>query len=634
MTAQGYIQEVSITRVGDELDVDAALGATTFIVTDTSPFIQDDGNPIDQIEVEIEEPVVLAVTSVNPPTREITVLVGADTELMAGTQIYAYPASLEKWAMTEISGREEPVLALVGGDVYDKITDGVRDPEDQEGVILEIQNGDWTIINLVGEEPVQSGEFLDPETVPTNPEVAGEIDEIRSDITNNTGQLETILGTDTEQGRLENVEETATQARNLANTADGRVSMSDYEPAPEDAQYYATDRDGNLILDEAGQPILLDRNEGSIWFTRTRDRVNECTNPSFENSLNRWSTSELVMERVDHAAAPAGGKVARLTNSTAVGNHTFTWDDGGAPRMAARPGLTYTWSMFAEAVSGTNTGVVAQLEFFDAAGASLGLFGGTPVDLIVDDWTQLGGSVRPNVTAVAPDLSATVVGRLVHPHSSAVWQADGGLMEMSAILGRYFDGSLYDCSWGEDGTGVAHDSQSHMHGGKVLKVFELDDGAWIEKVFTGDTLVDIDATNITHGQMDGELLADRSVPQDRLAAMPCTATEELLLGDLVNVYSVNGSFRARKALAVPGREAHGFVLETASPGSTAYIYSSGYNPFMSGLEPGTMYLSTTTAGAATPRPSAAAGTLVQRVGVGIGPSVLNFMQNTPIRIVG
>lgn len=620
---QGFILEVSITRVGSELDVDHALGATALIVEDVTPFLDDDG-PIDQVEVN---GAVLNIVSVNEATRTITVDVGLSEEMLGGEPVFTYPVSLEKWAMTEVNGQDEPVSALVGGDVYDKITDGVRDPEEQEAVVLELQNGDWTIVNLVGEEPVQSGEFLDPETMPpapTDPEVEQALVDLRTEVGTNTGQLTNILGDEAQAGRLQNVEETAEQARNLANTADGRVSMSDYEPAPDDVSYIATDADGNAILDDLGNPVLLARNEGSVWFTRTRSRVNLLPNPSFETDTTGWTTVELTQSRQAASDSVAGSYLVRLTNNTVAALHHFY-----GPTTPAVPGAEYTGSIFARLVSATGgAGYHARLLFFDSVGTLVGNVAGPGVQLTATpDWERL------SVTAVAPDTAATVRLHACAPDAavSEVWEIDAGLLELSNILGRYFDGSLYAASWGEDGLGTPHNSPSHLLGGIITKVFELDDGAWVEKVFMGDTLVDLDASQILHGFMDGERIQDRSIPIDKIAGVPCTALEALVAGDLVHISNENGSFQARKASASESVEAHGFVLENAALGAIAYVYSHGYNPFLVDLEPGTQFLSTTP-GAVSATPPQEVGTMVQRVGSAVGDSVLNFVQGDPIFI--
>jgi hypothetical protein len=619
---QGFILEVSITRTGDELDTDHLTGDTVLQLTDASDFT-DAEDPVTEVEVDVE---LYAVLAVDPVANTVTIPApGLTADYDAGTQVYTLPATREKWALVEVNGYDEPVSALIGGDLYDKITDGVRDPEGQEPVVLELQNGDWTVVNLIGEEPSLDGEFLDPETVPTNPAVDDALVELRSDVNNNTGQLVDVLGDDTQSGRLQNVEETATQARNLANTADGRVSMSDYEPLPEDVEYVATDADGNPILDSEGNQVLLQRNEGSIWFTRTRARVNLVVNPSFETNTTGWATSNLTQSRVLDADAIVGSYAVELVTNTSDVEHTYAYDNGGV-RTPVVGGAIYTGSIFAKLMAGVGAGCFARLQWYDAGGTPLSSSDGAATTLPADpDWT------RAWVTAEAPVTAATATLLFVSPNESSTMRVDGGMLELSNILGRYFDGTLYDARWGEDGLGTAHAVESHMEGGKVTKVFELDDGSWVEKLFMGDTLVNLDASQITFGYMDGERILDRSIPIDKIAGVPATALEDLTGGELVHISNEGGQFRARKASATLGLEAHGFVLESAALGAVAYVYSHGYNPLLFDLEPGTQFLSTE-AGAVSSTPPQDVGTMVQRVGSAVGDSVLNFVQGDPIFI--
>jgi hypothetical protein len=109
------------------------------------------------------------------------------------------------------------------------------------------------------------------------------------------------------------------------------------------------------------------------------------------------------------------------------------------------------------------------------------------------------------------------------------------------------------------------------------------------------------------------------------------ASEALAAGDLVNVWSSSGAFRVRKADATSsGKEAHGFVRAAVSSGANATVYPpSSTNDQVSGLSPGTQYLSTTP-GAATATPPSGSGNVVQRVGFAGSATALNFQPSLPI----
>lgn len=102
------------------------------------------------------------------------------------------------------------------------------------------------------------------------------------------------------------------------------------------------------------------------------------------------------------------------------------------------------------------------------------------------------------------------------------------------------------------------------------------------------------------------------------------ASENLAANDLVNIHNVSGSARVRKADAsAEGKEANGFVLAAVTSGANADVYFEGTNAGLSGLTPGPLFLGTTP-GQVTSTAATGTGQVVQRVGVAIGATALNF----------
>lgn len=102
-----------------------------------------------------------------------------------------------------------------------------------------------------------------------------------------------------------------------------------------------------------------------------------------------------------------------------------------------------------------------------------------------------------------------------------------------------------------------------------------------------------------------------------------TTSEALAAGDWVNIWNSSGA-KARKADATTaGKEAHGFVLAAASNGASALVYFEGTNTQVTGQTPGPVFLQTTagTGGAAAP---SASGNVVQRIGVALSATEVNF----------
>lgn len=104
-----------------------------------------------------------------------------------------------------------------------------------------------------------------------------------------------------------------------------------------------------------------------------------------------------------------------------------------------------------------------------------------------------------------------------------------------------------------------------------------------------------------------------------------TASEALAAGDLVNVYNNAGVGAVRKADgAAVGKEAHGFVLSAVASGGQATVYFEGTNDQVTGLTPGTQFLSGTTPGKTSSTSATGSGKISQIVGFATSPTSLNF----------
>jgi hypothetical protein len=101
------------------------------------------------------------------------------------------------------------------------------------------------------------------------------------------------------------------------------------------------------------------------------------------------------------------------------------------------------------------------------------------------------------------------------------------------------------------------------------------------------------------------------------------ATEPLTAGDFVHVYELNGQRCMRAANALPTFPAHGFVRADVAVNEQAHV-RTGLNDLLHGLGVGVQYLSPT-AGKCQSTPPSAPGSLVQPLGVAVGPTALSFV---------
>lgn len=109
-------------------------------------------------------------------------------------------------------------------------------------------------------------------------------------------------------------------------------------------------------------------------------------------------------------------------------------------------------------------------------------------------------------------------------------------------------------------------------------------------------------------------------------------SETLAAGDFVNIWDSTGA-KVRKADATTaGKEAHGFVLSAFTHPTTATVYFEGTNTAVSGKTPGVQFLQTTAGTSGSTAPSSS-GNVVQKLGVAVSATAINFEPQQPIVLV-
>lgn len=136
------------------------------------------------------------------------------------------------------------------------------------------------------------------------------------------------------------------------------------------------------------------------------------------------------------------------------------------------------------------------------------------------------------------------------------------------------------------------------------------------------------------GVASGLVLSDNMtwIPMAGVDTAVVTASENLVDGDLVNIWSSAGTFKCRKADATSaGKEAHAYVLASVTSGNPATVYFEGTNSHSSGLSPGVLFLSTTP-GLVTSTAPTGSGNVVQRIGFAVSSTAFNFQSEVPITL--
>lgn len=126
------------------------------------------------------------------------------------------------------------------------------------------------------------------------------------------------------------------------------------------------------------------------------------------------------------------------------------------------------------------------------------------------------------------------------------------------------------------------------------------------------------------GQIDETMLPTGAAPD--LAVL--VASEVLSAGNLVNIWNDASVAKMRKADAASNKPAHGFVRAAVASAASGTCYFEGRISGLIGVTPGENYLGN--AGVVTATPPTASGACLQRVGLGVSTTEVNFEPDTAI----
>ncbi len=188
-TDRGTVVEVGVARLGDELAADALAGAVTVTVEDAADFHEDGGTLAvgDLTTGGVFE--VVDYTAVDDETGVLTLATPLTGSYVAGDPVTLHPEALEKTALVMVGDSDEAVEVTVPHALWDRVPDGIRDEGAGEVVDLEVVDTEFRLVDVRGSAPTVDGSYLDPDTVPANPALDAELDQLRTDL----GTLEADL---------------------------------------------------------------------------------------------------------------------------------------------------------------------------------------------------------------------------------------------------------------------------------------------------------------------------------------------------------------------------------------------------------------------------------------------------------
>jgi len=167
----GRVYDVTEELRGADLIADAALGATTLVLEHTGYFDDLGGQArLRNVETDATE----AVTYLALNDEGATLTLGAGTLAAwpaATTRVDVLPLENTRVAHVLLDDTEDEIDAQVPLALYDRIPLGTRDLEEDRESVLIATEGLWLheLADIVGQEPEQTGEYLDPPTLPPPP---------------------------------------------------------------------------------------------------------------------------------------------------------------------------------------------------------------------------------------------------------------------------------------------------------------------------------------------------------------------------------------------------------------------------------------------------------------------------------
>ena len=206
-------------------------------------------------------------------------------------------------------------------------------------------------------------------------------------------------------------------------------------------------RSRELTAFTAGQASVVLDNRARLYdptnMPTVAARTNLVTNPSFEVDTAGW-------------IAIGSGSLARTTSDSKIGAASALITKSSGDRVLIRPGsggqdpvvtagLTYTLSAYVRVPAGNETTPLrVWLDYRSAANGYVGAFAS-----ITQNVTAADGWVRLSISGMAPALTTWVDAYVIQEGTGTAgqtWLVDAVLLEESATLNPYFDGTSKDGS--------------------------------------------------------------------------------------------------------------------------------------------------------------------------------------------
>lgn len=164
MIETGKITNVWYSPLGSELVLDAAAGQATLVVDDAYDFNATGGTlrltTVDDVTVD------LIYTSADVDNDTITLSANLADLWPLGTQVAVLPLGQQKKAQVDLSDGDEGPIAIVPLSLDALLDDGIREPDEQEAVLVSDDSGRWEIMSVDDQQATVMGSSVSGEGLP------------------------------------------------------------------------------------------------------------------------------------------------------------------------------------------------------------------------------------------------------------------------------------------------------------------------------------------------------------------------------------------------------------------------------------------------------------------------------------
>jgi hypothetical protein len=159
MIEHGLVRSVQAMHLGSFVSAAASSGATSLVVESILDFNEAGG------ELTLNG-VTYPYSSADYTTNTITLASGLTGAAAVSDRVGLSPVTVETTALVEMTGVEDPIRARVPHTLVDRMAEGIRVEGQEESVQLKLEDGDYTVLDVIGKDPVVDGSYIDPSTLP------------------------------------------------------------------------------------------------------------------------------------------------------------------------------------------------------------------------------------------------------------------------------------------------------------------------------------------------------------------------------------------------------------------------------------------------------------------------------------